>query len=174
MAGLLTAAIRGDEAAYALFLRNAAVRVRRVARRRLSSDRVVEPEDIVQEVLLSIHTRRHTWRPHEPVLPWVYAIARYKIIDVYRRNGRRIYLDVDEFEERLAAPEAEGQPDANRHVEAALTSLSDGQRRVVHAIAIEGRSIRETAAAFEMKEAAVRVAFHRGLAAIAARFGRVT
>jgi RNA polymerase sigma-70 factor (ECF subfamily) len=42
----------------------------------------------------------------------------------------------------------------------------------VRAIAIEGRSIRETATALDMKETAVRVAFHRGLSAIAARFGR--
>ena len=61
-----------------------------------------------------------------------------------------------------------------RQVEAALTILSDGQRRVVKSIAIDGRSITETAAALDMKETAVRVAFHRGLAAIAARFGRTT
>lgn len=169
----MTAAIRGDEAAYAEFLRLAAELVRALARRKLATDRVVGPEDIVQEVLLAIHTKRHTWRPHEPVLPWVFTIARYKIIDVYRRNGKRVFLDVDDFEEHLAAPEAD-EPSfgGDREVEAALDVLSDGQRRVVQSIAIDGRSISETATAFAMKETAVRVAFHRGLAAIAAKFGR--
>lgn len=174
VAGLMTAAIRGDEAAYAEFLRLVASLVRGLARIKLAHDRVVGSEDIVQEVLLAIHTKRHTWRPHEPILPWVFAIARYKIVDVYRRNGKRVFLDVDDFEESLAAPEADAPAVPDRQVEAALTILSDGQRRVVQSIAIDGRSISETAAAFEMKETAVRVAFHRGLAAIAAKFGRVT
>lgn len=174
VAGLMIAAIRGDEAAYAEFLRLAAGLVRGLASRKLAHDRVVSPEDIVQEVLLAIHTKRHTWRPQEPILPWVFTIARYKIVDVYRRNGKRVFLDVDDFEEHLAAPEAEETVVPERQVEAALTILSDGQRRVVKSIAIDGRSISETAVAFDMKETAVRVAFHRGLAAIAARFGRPT
>ena len=172
VAGLMTAAIRGDEAAYAEFLRLAAELVRGLARRKLATDRVVGPEDIVQEVLLAIHTKRHTWRPHEPILPWVFTIARYKIIDVYRRNGQRVFLDVDDFEEHLAAPEPDDPSVGGREVEAALEVLSEGQRRVVQSIAVDGRSISETAAAFAMKETAVRVAFHRGLAALAARFGR--
>lgn len=174
VAGLMTAANQGDEAAYAEFLRLTADLVRGLARRKLGTDRVVGPEDIVQEVLLAIHTKRHTWRPHEAILPWIFAIARYKIIDVYRRNGRRVFLDVDEFEEHLPAPEAEEPSFGGRQVEAALGVLSDGQRRVVRSIAIDGLSISETATAFAMKETAVRVAFHRGLAAIAAKFGRST
>ena len=174
LAGLMTAAIRGDEAAYAEFLRLAAGLVRGLARRKLGNDRVVSPEDIVQEVLLAIHTKRHTWRPQEPILPWVFTIARYKIVDVYRRNGKRVFLDVDDFEAQLASPETEEPAVPERQVEAALSILSDGQRRVVKSIAVDGRSIRETAAALDMKETAVRVAFHRGLAAIAARFGRTT
>jgi RNA polymerase sigma-70 factor (ECF subfamily) len=174
MAGLMTAAIRGDEAAYAEFLRLAAALVRGLARRKLANDRVVGPEVIVQEVLLAIHTKRHTWRPHEPILPWVFTIARYKVVDVYRRNGKRVFLDVDDFEAQLAAPETVEPALPERQVEAALTILSEGQRRVVKSIAIDGRSITETAAALDMKETAVRVAFHRGLAAIAARFGRTT
>jgi RNA polymerase sigma-70 factor, ECF subfamily len=174
MAGLMTAAIRGDEAAYAEFLRLAATLVRGLARRKLANDRVVGPEDIVQEVLLAIHTKRHTWRSHEPILPWVFTITRYKIVDVYRRNGKRVFLDVDDFEAQLAAPETVEPALPERQVEAALTILSEGQRRVVKSIAIDGRSISETATALDMKETAVRVAFHRGLAAIAARFGRTT
>jgi RNA polymerase sigma-70 factor (ECF subfamily) len=171
LAGLLRAAIDGDEAAYAAFLQVVAVRVRIVARRKLGPGSGAEPEDIVQETLLAIHLKRHTWRVDAPVMPWVYAIARYKIVDAYRRRGRRIEVSIDDFAETLPAQTTESA--SEREIGRALDSLSEGQRNVVAAISVEGRSISETAHALGMKETAVRVALHRGLAAIAARFGSV-
>jgi RNA polymerase sigma-70 factor (ECF subfamily) len=170
LAGQLRAALDGDEAAYADFLRAVAKLVRVVARRKLGSGGGDEPEDIVQETLLAIHLKRHTWREDAPVMPWVYAIARYKIIDAYRRRGRRIEVSIDDFAETLAAQTTEGA--SEREIGKALDGLSEGQRNVVAAIGVEGRSITETARTLGMKETAVRVALHRGLAAIAARFGR--
>ena len=174
MAGLMRAANRGDAAAYAEFLRIAAGLVRGLARRKLAESGVVSPEDIVQETLLAIHTKRHTWRQAEPILPWLLTIARYKVVDVYRRKGSWVFVDVDDVAELLAAPDAPGGDASDRHLEHALAGLSDGQRRVVRSIGVDGRSISETASEFGMKETAVRVAFHRGLAAIAAKFGRET
>lgn len=174
MARLMTAAIGGDEAAYAEFLRMAAALIRGFARRKLAESAVVGPEDIVQETLLAIHAKRHTWRPREPILPWVFTITRYKVIDVYRRNGTRVFLDVDDFADQLPAPDAADPTVGTRQMETALGILTEGQRKVVRSIAVDGRTITETAEAFDMKEPAVRVAFHRGLAAIAAKFGRQT
>jgi len=174
LARLMTAAVDGDETAYAEFLRCAGAIIRGFARRKLAEGAVVGPEDIVQETLLAIHAKRHTWRRSEPILPWIFTITRYKVVDVFRRNGKRIFVDVETFAEELAAPEPTEPVLGERQMQAALGSLSEGQRRVVHAIAVEGRTIPETAAAFNMKEPAVRVAFHRGLAALAARFGRQT
>lgn len=174
MARLMTAAIGGNEAAYAEFLRMAAALIRGFARRKLAENGVVGPEDIVQETLLAIHAKRHTWRPNEPILPWVFTITRYKVIDVYRRNGARVFVDVDDFADQLPAPDAGEPAVGTRQMEAALGILTEGQRKVVRSIAVDGRTITETAEAFDMKEPAVRVAFHRGLAAIAARFGRQT
>ena len=174
MAGLMSAAIGGDAASYAEFLRMAAVLVRRLARRKLAETGVVSPEDIVQETLLAIHEKRHTWRQVEPILPWLLTIARYKVVDVYRRKGSRVFVDVDDMAELLAAPEVIAADANRRHVESALAGLSDGQQRVVRLIGVDGRSISETAKELGMKEPAVRVAFHRGLAAIAAKFGRHT
>lgn len=170
LAGLLRAALGGDEAAYAEFLRLAASVVRPVARRKLGPGGGADPEDIVQETLLAIHLKRHTWRPNAPVLPWVHAIARYKIVDAWRRRGRRVEVDIDDFAETLPAETSESV--SEREIGKALDGLAAGQRKVVSAITVEGRSIAETAHALGMKETAVRVALHRGLAAIAARFGR--
>ncbi len=172
MAGLMRAAIGGDSAAYAEFLRIAAILVRRLARRKLAENGVITPEDVVQETLLAIHTKRHTWRQAGPILPWLLTIARYKVVDVYRRKGSRVFVDVEDVAELLAAPEAPAIDANDLHLERAIAGLSDGQRRVVKSIGVEGRSISETANEFGMKETAVRVAFHRGLAALAAKFGR--
>jgi RNA polymerase sigma-70 factor (ECF subfamily) len=169
LAGLLRAAIAGDEKAYAGFLHRAAALVRGFVRRRVTQGGV-DPEDVVQETLLAIHLKRHTWREDAPVLPWVYAIARYKLIDAFRRRGRRIEIQVDEIADSFAEPEAESinQRDLTR----ALDSLSPGQRSVVSSVSVEGHSIGETAEKLGMSEVAVRVALHRGLAAIAKRFGQ--
>jgi RNA polymerase sigma-70 factor (ECF subfamily) len=169
LAGLLNAAVAGDEKAYADFLARVAALVRGFVRRRVAQGGI-DPEDVVQETLLAIHLKRHTWRSDAPVLPWVYAIARYKLIDAFRRRGRRIEVDVDDFADSIAQPEAETV--SERDLSRALDGLSPGQRSVVSAISVDGRSIGETAGLLGMSEVAVRVALHRGLAAIAKRFGR--
>ncbi|MCP9229675.1 MULTISPECIES: sigma-70 family RNA polymerase sigma factor [unclassified Mesorhizobium] len=165
---LLRAAIAGDERAYADFLHRIAALVRGFARRKIVQGGV-DPEDVVQETLLAIHVKRHTWRDNAPVLPWVYAIARFKLIDAFRRRGRRIEVEIDEIAETFAEPESETV--SERDVNRALDSLSPAQRSVVSAVSVEGRSIGETAAKFGISETAVRVSLHRGLAAIAKRFG---
>lgn len=168
LARLLRAALSGDEKAYAAFLRKAAALVRAYARRRVQHG--LDPEDVVQETLLAVHVKRHTWRTDAPVTPWLYAIARYKLIDAFRRRGGRIDVDIDEIAETFAAPEEE-RP-SGREIGKALAVLAPGQRSVVSAISVEGRSIGETAASLGMSETAVRVALHRGLSAIAKKFGR--
>ena len=105
-----------------------------------------------------------------PITPWLYAIARYKLVDSLRRRGRRREIAIDGVAETLAAPQAEVA--RSWEVDRALQQLAPGQRAVVTAISVQGRSITETAHELGMKEPAVRVALHRGLAAIAARFGR--
>jgi RNA polymerase sigma-70 factor (ECF subfamily) len=170
LSALLRAAIAGDDRAYARFLGRTATIVRNFVRRRLSDGGGVDAEDVVQDTLLAIHTKRHTWESDEAVLPWVLAISRYKLIDAFRRRGRRIEVDLDEVIESVAQPEQD-TVDA-RDVDRALAGLAPGQRSVVAAISVEGRSISETAARLGMSETAVRVALHRGLRSIAQRFGQ--
>ncbi|MDX8455494.1 sigma-70 family RNA polymerase sigma factor [Mesorhizobium sp. VK9D] len=166
---LLKAAIAGDERAYADFLHRIAAVVRGFVRRKIVQGGV-DPEDVVQETLLAIHVKRHTWRPDAPVLPWVYAIARFKLIDAFRRRGRRIEVEIDEIAETFAEPEAETVSD--RDINRALDGLPPAQRSVVSSISVDGHSIGETATKLGISETAVRVSLHRGLAAIAKRFGQ--
>ena len=169
LARLMRAALAGDERAYAEFLRQAAGLVRSLARQKIRYGGI-DPEDIVQETLLAIHIKRHTWRQDAPVTPWVYAIARYKIIDAFRRRGSRVEVKIGEIAELVAEPESETA--SNREIGRALATLAPGQRLVVAAVSVNGHSIKETAMSLGMSEPAVRVALHRGLAAIARQFGR--
>ena len=169
LSGLLRAAIAGDERAYADFLHRIAALVRGFVRRKIVQGGV-DPEDVVQETLLAIHVKRHTWRSDAPVLPWVYAIARFKLIDAFRRRGRRIEVEIDEIAETFAEPETETV--SERDINRALEGLPPTQRSVVSSISVDGHSIGETAAKLGVSETAVRVSLHRGLAAIAKRFGR--
>jgi RNA polymerase sigma-70 factor, ECF subfamily len=128
-----------------------------------------DAEDVVQETLLAIHLKRQSWDEDAPFGPWLRTIAHHKMIDVLRRRGRRITLPVDDFSEVLA--DGKGEPDmlaadVGRHLE----FLPPGQRTIVRAIAIDGVSIAEAAARFSMTSGAVRVALHRGLAALAWKF----
>jgi RNA polymerase sigma-70 factor (ECF subfamily) len=167
LARMLRAALSGDEQAYAAFLARVAALVRGVTRRNAGSG--VEVEDVVQETLLAIHLKRHTWRPDAPVRPWVFAIARYKLVDSLRRRGRRVEVDIADYADTLAEPQQDAA--SPREIERALDRLPPGQRRVVSAVSLEGLSIGEAAAAFGMTETAVRVALHRGLGAISREHG---
>lgn len=175
MADMMRAALGGDDTAYTEFLRRAADLTRRAVSRRLGQVLPSGIEDVVQETLLAVHLKRHTWRSDEPILPWLVTIARYKAIDACRRRGVRVEVPIEDFAEVLAGPEETGREmEETQHMEMAVGTLSEGQQKVVKSIALDGRSIKETALALEMKETAVRVAFHRGLSIIAQRFGRQT
>ena len=169
LARLMRAAISGDEKAYGDFLQQAACLVRGLARRKIVSGGI-DPEDIVQETLLAIHLKRHTWRQDAPIMPWLYAIAKYKLIDAFRHRGRRVEIEIGEIAETYAGRTSETVSD--HEIGHALATLAPRQRSVVAAISVDGRSISETAAWLGMSETAVRVALHRGLAAITGRFGR--
>ncbi|MGE0282906.1 MAG: sigma-70 family RNA polymerase sigma factor [Rhizobiaceae bacterium] len=170
LATLLNASLAGDEKAYAAFLRNGAALIRGYVRRRTAQGGI-DVEDVVQETLLAIHLKRHTWRTDSPVLPWLYAIARHKLIDAFRRRGRHVEVDIGDFENDLAAPQDDDRL-SERDLGRALDTLAPGQRSVVSSISVDGRSIGETAAALNMNETAVRVALHRGLKALSKRFGQ--
>lgn len=169
LARLMRASISGDERAYGEFLQEAACLVRHLARRKIVLGGI-DPEDIVQETLLAIHLKRHTWRQEGPIMPWLYAIARYKLIDAFRHRGRRVEIEIGEIAETLAGPTPETAND--QEIDHALAALAPGQRSVVASISVDGRSIGETAKWLGMSESAVRVAFHRGLKAITGRFGQ--
>jgi len=169
LAGLLRAAIAGDERSYAAFLEQVATMISSFLRQRIAHA-AIDPEDVVQETLLALHLKRHTWATDAPVMPWLYAIARHKLVDALRRRGRRTEIGLEGIAE-IAAEHAP-EPLLRRDVERVLDMLTPGQRAVVAAISIDGCSIAEAAKRLGKSETAIRVSLHRGLSAISARFRR--
>src|SRR6266851_4013421 len=154
----MRSAISGDGAAYHRLLKAVAPVLRAAARRGLAraGQPVDQSEDIVQDILLAVHLKRHTWDAKAPFAPWLFAIARNKLIDALRRRGRRVFVNIDDFAETIPSePAAETAPAR--------------QRDVLQSIAVDSASIKDTAAKLAMSEGAVRVALHRGLASLTAK-----
>jgi len=118
--------------------------------------------------LLAVHLKRHTWDANAPFAPWLFAIARNKLIDALRRRGKRVFVNIDDFAETLPGEAAEQTASAGE-VAAQLQMLPARQREVLQSIAVENASIKDTAAKYSMSEGAVRVALHRGLASLTAK-----
>ena len=168
--GLMRSAMAGDNAAYHRLLKAITPVLRAASRRGLA--RAGQPpdqaEDIVQDILLAVHLKRHTWDANAPFAPWLFAIARNKLIDALRRRGKRVFVNIDDFAEVLPEePKAETASAAE--VTAQLNTLPARQREVLQSIAVESVSIKDTAKKFAMSEGAVRVALHRALSSLTAR-----
>ncbi|MDK9697889.1 MAG: sigma-70 family RNA polymerase sigma factor [Siculibacillus sp.] len=168
----MRAALAGDANAYRRLLEALTPVLRAAAARGLARAGLgsADVEDVVQETLLALHLKRHTWDPTRPLMPWVATIARHKLVDGLRRRGRRSEVPVEDFHEILAAP-AEPDPTEARDVDRMLGRLAPRQRDIVRSITVEDRSIAATADRLGMSEGAVRVALHRGLKALAALSG---
>jgi RNA polymerase sigma-70 factor, ECF subfamily len=170
---MMKAAIGGDEGAYRRLLEEIARSVRAMARAAFARARVgdADIEDAVQETLLAIHLKRHTWDARQKLAPWVYAIARHKIVDAMRRRGARRVEPLEDFQDFLAAPEPE-DPHALSDARRLLETLAPRQRDIVTSISLDGQSIAATAARLKMSEVAVRVALHRALKSLGAAWRR--
>ena len=164
----MRAAQGGDKAAYALVLREVQAALRRFLARRIKSSDAVE--DVAQEILISIHSVRHTYRPDQPFGPWMYAIARNRLADYWRKQFR-LRAEIPTELETMSVAEAE-RPDRSLsdQMAAALGALSESQRSIVTMLKIDGLSIRETADKMGMTEGAVKVAAHRAYGMLRKRF----
>jgi RNA polymerase sigma-70 factor (ECF subfamily) len=164
----MRAAMTGDAGAYRQLLVSVAPHVRAVARSRCRSLGAPEGEveDIVQEVLLTLHLKRGTWDRSRPIGPWVAAITRNKLIDILRQRGRHITVPIEDFMDSLQAEDLTPEL-STRDMDTLLGHLKPQQKEIVRSISLNGSSIRETAERLQMTEVAVRVTLHRALKALA-------
>ncbi len=154
----------GDEAAYREALRLIANRLRAYLRRRMQSlpDDV---EDLVQETLLALHLQRGTYDPTLPVSAWVLAVARHKLIDLWRRRGRQdaLHDPLDDFGDGQLVAEGGDDHEARRDLGRLLDSLPEAQRLAIRLTKVEGLSVAEASQRTGASESAIKVQVHRGL-----------
>ena len=163
----MRAARRSDTIAYERMLKEVATALRRSLAARLVRVGLDahEAEDLVQEILIGLHRKRHTWDPARPFLPWLHTITRYKLIDFMRhRRGdtrRRVDLALEDWLEiECSTHEANRSMwEMDRH----LAVLPVSQRKIVRTIAVEGASVRNVARGLATSEGAVRMTLHRAI-----------
>lgn len=172
---LMAAAQAGDKAAYGRLLRECTPLIRRVVHRGMQPDRV---DDVVQDVLLTIHRARQTYDPTRSFSAWVVTIAQRRAIDLLRHRGRHDrreihapieyenYAGVDSDHDRDVMLEQQGKV-----LQAALSSLPPGQRQAIEALALRQLSLDEAAGVTGKTKGALKVNMHRALKSLRERFG---
>jgi RNA polymerase sigma-70 factor (ECF subfamily) len=170
---LMLQGLAGDAAAYRMFLDELTTHLRSYLRRRLGG-LPDEVEDLLQELLLAVHNKRHTYDPKQPLTAWAQAITRYKLVDLLRRRSRsNVLTDPLDEDDQVFATTANDAAEAQYDVAKLLRGLPDRQRLPILYVKIEGASVTDTAVRTGMSESAVNVGIHRGLKALAERIRNI-
>ncbi len=168
---LMLASLEGDARAYRALLNALSAGLRIYYRRRLDGADAADEEDLVQDTLIAMHTRRATYDPGQPLTAWVYAIARYKLIDHYRRRRYRRTVPLEDAGALFAADEFAAAL-ARLDVERILDTLPDSTRTLIERTKIDGFSNAEAGNAHGLSETATKVRVYRGLKSLTERFGK--
>lgn len=173
---LMRAAQAGDARAYSSLLHLLTPLVRATVRQRLPFLQPPDVDDLVQDILLSVHEARATYDPSRPLLPWLAAIARHRMADSARRYARRMAHEVpaDRPVETFPAEDANMSTDRYGDAEAlaqAMTRLPHSQRQAIELMKLREMSLKEAAAATGTSIGALKVSVHRGISALRKALG---
>ena len=168
LSSLMRKAQDGDQAAYASLLREVLPILKRVVQARLGFLPVADREDLVQDILLSLHAARATYDPARPFKPWLMTIAHNRMVDQARRNARRMAneVTVDEYPadvadtDAAAAADRYGDPEELRQ---AIKVLPKGQRSAIELLKLREMSLKEASQATGMSVSALKVSVHRAI-----------
>ncbi len=163
---MMIGGLEGDAGAHGAMLGALVPLLRSFFGRRLY-DGADDVEDLVQETLIAIHTRRATYDRTRPLVAWVYAVARYKMIDHFRR--RRMHVPTEDIEDILVTEGYEDACAARMDMDKLLGSISPKQAQLIRDTKVDGLSVAEAAEKNSVSEADVKVSVHRGLKALAAK-----
>jgi RNA polymerase sigma-70 factor, ECF subfamily len=165
---LMLAGLDGDAAAHKELLTKLSGYLRAYFKTHLAQigKSPAETEDLVQETLIALHTRRHTYERSQPLTPWVYAIARYRLVDFLRRSKASITnVAIDDAKEVLA----EGDPssvESRLDLQKLMARLTPKTQQAIQLVKLDGLSVSEAATRSGMSPSAIKVAVHRGLRAL--------
>ncbi|WP_285021616.1 sigma-70 family RNA polymerase sigma factor [Novosphingobium sp. fls2-241-R2A-195] len=163
---LMRRAQDGDQRAYRLVLRALVPVVRARVRRRIFDDALAE--DVVQDVLMTLHRLRHTYDPALPLLPWVSAIVSARAVDALRRQGRSRGREInrDETLSGTVDPGAAAAFDAigaERELAGMLNILPDRQRQMIELVKLQEMTLDAAAQESRLSVSAVKSLLHRAI-----------
>lgn len=160
---LMCRALDGDDGAYQHFLLGASKLLRAFFHRKLVERDRAHVEDLVQETLLAIHLHRRSYDRMRPIGAWLYAIARYKLVDHFRKHpSARSFIPIDAVAD-LFAVEAADAGDPSRDIAALLSALPEKQSQSIRLVKLEDLTAKQAAARMGVSEADVKISIHRGL-----------
>lgn len=169
---LMRRSVAGDQQAYARLLLETARLLRPFLARRLSVSS--EVDDLMQEILLSIHKARHTYDGDRPYKPWAYAIAKFRLLDHLRTHYSdrlRHAVDFDQLEESWDEHVTETGM-SYESISGEVQKLPEKQATILRLLHQEGYTAREAAEQLGMTESAVKVAAHRAYKLLRKRLER--
>lgn len=164
---LMVAGLAGSPTAYRQLLEASARRLRSYFARRVGAD-CADLEDLVQETLIAVHRRRQSYDRSLPFTAWLHAIARYKLIDHFRRRGVRYQVPLEDAE-AFPAPDDGDACLAAIDVKRLLAELPAKHRLSIQLTRIDGYSSREAADLTGRSSSAVKVDVHRGMKRLMAK-----
>ena len=168
---LMRAAQGGDADAYRALLTAVTPRIRRIVRARRGFLGVADTEDLVQDVLLSVHAVLATYDASRPFMPWLLAIVRNRLADAARRYGRQRAHETHVEDVHVTFAEAttnttdEGVGDVEA-LEQAIRTLPAGQRQAIELLKLQEMSLKEASATTGTSVAALKVATHRAIVSL--------
>ena len=164
--------LNGDQRAYAVLLKETARFLRSFLAKRLSFSN--EVEDLLQEILISIHKARHTYDGNRPYKPWAYAIAKFRLQDYLRAHYSdqlRHAVEWSELEESL--PEHVTETGISyESINGEVEKLPEKQAAILRLMHREGHTAKEVAEKMGMNESAVKVAAHRAYKVLRSKLER--
>ena len=158
---LFDGAVAGDRKAYAALLAQVTELAKKYVRRKLGDH--ADADDLMQEILLSVHKALPTYDPARPCMPWLGAIMHYRMTDWVRtryHSSEKMKIPLEEVEEFLSGSVTE-EPMAYEHVNKAVASLPVGQQAVIQAMYHQELTVAETSEKLGMSISAVKVTAHR-------------
>lgn len=153
----MSATLKGDKNAYRLLLTELHGWLTAYYRKRVAEPHV---EDLVQETMMALHAKMQTFDPNQKFGPWIAAIAKYRMIDHFRKTGRHIHV---ELPEDVSSPHTDDAENASHDVEIMLNQIPSEQAKVIRMMKLEELSVADISERTGHSQSSVKVMVHRGM-----------
>jgi len=168
---LMSQALAGDKRAYTVVLEQTSRFLRPYIAKRVNS--ASDTEEIIQEILISIHKARHTYDGKRLYKPWAFAIAKFRLMDHLRKlySDHLRYADDLEKAENISSDDVTKETLSYESIREEVEQLPGKQPAILRLLHAEGHTLKETAEKMQMTESAVKVAAHRAYKVLKKKLG---